>query len=79
MTFQKTPLSSDTADSHQVITARLGEQLFGMPIEQVQDVFMVESITEYPVPHLKLRVFSICVAGWSPMTSSTPHVLWCRE
>ena len=48
MTFQKTPLSSDSADSHQVITARLGEQLFGMPIEQVQDVFMVESITRVP-------------------------------
>ena len=37
-----------SADSYQLITARLGEQMFGVPIEQVQDVFMVESLTKVP-------------------------------
>ena len=48
MTPQAEPLTADAVDRFQVITATLAGQLFGVPIEQVRDVFMVENITSVP-------------------------------
>jgi purine-binding chemotaxis protein CheW len=44
-------MSTETADSRikEYVTATIGGQLFGMPIQRVQDVFMPERLTRVPL------------------------------
>lgn len=42
------PIDTDE-DSAQYVTVRITEQLFGLPIERVHDVFMPDSITRVPL------------------------------
>lgn len=44
-------MSSETVDSHlkEYVTAMIGGQLFGLPIQRVQDVFVPERLTRVPL------------------------------
>ena len=39
---------SDAGDTREYITVTIGKQLFGMPIDQVHDVFSVQQMTSVP-------------------------------
>ncbi len=41
-------------NAQQYVTIRLGGQLFGLPIDRVQDVFMPENFTFVPLAHQKI-------------------------
>ena len=43
-------------DTTQYVTVVIGEQLFGIPINQVHDVFMPESITRVPLSETEIQV-----------------------
>lgn len=42
-------------DTTQYVTVVIGEQLFGIPINQVHDVFMPESITRVPLSETEIQ------------------------
>jgi purine-binding chemotaxis protein CheW len=42
-------MDSDSAGFTEYVTATIGEQLFGLPISRVQDVFMPERLTAVPL------------------------------
>lgn len=48
---------NDTGDSREYITAMIGRQLFGMPIDQVHDVFNPQNMT--PVPQARSEVAGV--------------------
>jgi purine-binding chemotaxis protein CheW len=49
--MQSTNVGSTSADAHlvQLVTVIVGDQLFGLPILQVRDVFVVNSVTPVPL------------------------------
>lgn len=57
------------ADSLDYVTVRIGEQLLGLPIERVRDVFIADRITVVPAPRPTSSACSTCVAGSSPRSA----------
>ncbi|MCO5091573.1 chemotaxis protein CheW [Bosea sp. (in: a-proteobacteria)] len=53
----RTPVAPGFGDSLDYVTIRVGEQLLGLPIGRVQDVFMVDRITV--VPHAPEEVVGL--------------------
>ncbi len=45
----KTAISAGENSTEEYVTVKIAGQLFGLPIEQVQDVFMPDSITQVPL------------------------------
>ena len=68
------------------VTVVIGEQLFGLPISRVQDVFMPDRLTRVPLSApeiagvLNLRAASsrrsICGADWDCRRGRTPARPW---
>ena len=46
-----------TGDNREYITAMIGKQLFGMPIDEVHDVFIPQNMT--PVPHARSDIAGV--------------------
>jgi purine-binding chemotaxis protein CheW len=44
-----TMLTNSAVNAQDYVTATIGEQLFGLPIERVQDVFAVDRLTRVPL------------------------------
>jgi hypothetical protein len=60
-----TSKSASEAQVAEYVTVMIGEQLFGLPIARVQDVFMPQRLTRVPLAPADIAgPRSICVAGW---------------
>ncbi len=56
------PSTGETTD---YVTVLLGDELFGLPIDRVHDVFIATNLTDVPWRRRRSRACSTCAAGSS--------------